>query len=58
MAFQLKCAEAGSPCKFEVKTESKDEIFKHVQIHMEAAHPEMVKNPPPPDVINKLIHQV
>ena len=58
MAYKLSCAETGAKCPFEVVTESKDELMQHVAIHAKVAHPEMASNPPTPETINKLIHQV
>jgi len=58
MAYQVSCADGGADCKFQVKTETKDELMQHVQLHMKAAHPEMLKNPPPPEVLAKLIREV
>jgi predicted small metal-binding protein len=58
MAYQLSCADAGADCKFTVTTEKKDELLQHVQLHMKASHPEMLKNPPPPDEVAKLIREV
>ena len=58
MAYKLACAETGAKCPFEVTTETRDELMQHVGIHVKVAHPEMASNPPSPEVINKLIHQV
>lgn len=58
MAFKLVCAETGAKCPFEVIADSRQELMEHVQIHARMAHPEMAKNPPPPQMIEKLIHQV
>lgn len=58
MAYKLSCAETGAKCPFEVVTESKEELMQHVAIHAKAAHPELANNPPSPETINKLIHQV
>lgn len=58
MAYTLKCADSGANCPFEVKTESKGELMQHVAMHASAAHPELAKNPPTPEQIEKLIHQV
>ena len=58
MAYKLMCAETGADCPFEVKTATKEELMQHVAIHAKMAHPEMANNPPPPEVIEKLIHQV
>jgi predicted small metal-binding protein len=58
MAYKMACAETGAKCPFEVVTESKDELMQHVQIHAKMAHPEMAKNPPSPEMMEKLIHQV
>ncbi|HEX4567248.1 MAG TPA: DUF1059 domain-containing protein [Vicinamibacterales bacterium] len=56
MAYKLVCADTGAQCPFEVVADSKDELMQHVQIHAKMAHPE--KNPPPPDVIDKMLHRV
>ena len=58
MAYQLKCADTGAKCPFEVTTENKNELMEHVAIHAKMAHPELAKNPPSPDMLEKLIHQV
>lgn len=58
MAYKLVCAETGAKCPFEVVTESKDELMQHVAIHAKMAHPELASNPPSPELIEKLIHQV
>lgn len=58
MAYKLVCAETGAKCPFEVTTENRDELMQHVQIHAKMAHPEMASNPPSPQMIEKLIHQV
>lgn len=58
MAYKLVCAETGAKCPFEVVSETKDELMQHVQIHAKMAHPEMAKNPPSPEMIQKMIHQV
>ena len=39
-------------------TETEKELFDHVKLHMTASHPEMVKNPPPPEALQKLIKRV
>lgn len=58
MALKLVCAETGAKCPFEVVAQTREELMQHVQIHAQMAHPEMAKNPPPPQMIEKLIHQV
>jgi len=58
MAYKLVCAETGAKCPFEVTSESRPELMEHVAIHAKMAHPEMAKNPPSPEMINKLVHQV
>jgi len=58
MAYKLVCAETGAKCPFEVVSATKDELMQHVQIHAKMAHPEMAKNPPSPEMIDKLVHQV
>ena len=58
MAYKLACAETGAKCPFEVTTENRDELMQHVMIHSKMAHPEMAANPPSPEVIAKMIHEV
>jgi predicted small metal-binding protein len=58
MAYKLVCAETGAKCPFEVVTDTKDELMQHVGIHAKMSHPEMAANPPSPEMINQLIHEV
>ncbi len=58
MAFQVKCADSGAKCDFEVKADTREEIMDHIQVHAKHAHPEMLKNPPPREAIEKLIRKV
>lgn len=58
MAYKVVCAETGAKCPFEVVSSTKDELMQHVQVHAKMAHPEMAKNPPSPEMIQKLIHEV
>jgi predicted small metal-binding protein len=58
MAYKLVCAETGAKCPFEVVSATKDELMQHVQIHAKMAHPEMATNPPSPEMIDKLVHQI
>ena len=58
MAYKLVCAETGAKCPFEVVSSSREELMEHVKVHAGMAHPEMAKNPPSPEMIEKLIHNV
>ena len=58
MPYKLVCAETGATCAFEVVAATRDELMEHVLIHARMAHPEMAKNPPKPETIEKLIHTV
>jgi len=58
MAYKLVCAETGAKCPFEVVADTRDELMAHVQVHAKMAHPEMANNPPSPEMIEKMIHQV
>lgn len=58
MAYKLACADTGAKCPFEVTTESRPELMEHVAIHAKAAHPEMAKNPPSQEMIDKLVREV
>ena len=58
MAYKLVCAETGATCPFEVIAPTKDELMEHVMVHTKCSHPEMMKTPPPPEMIAKMIHEV
>jgi predicted small metal-binding protein len=58
MAYKLVCAETGAQCPFEVVASTRDELMAHVKVHSQMAHPEMAKNPPSPETVEKLIHTV
>jgi len=58
MALKLVCAETGAKCPFEVVAPTKEELMEHVGIHAKMAHPETASNPPSPEMIGKLVHQV
>ena len=57
MAYMLRCADSGAKCPFEVKADTMEELMEHVKVHAAHAHPEM-KNPPSPEQIKAMIHQV
>ncbi len=56
MAFKMVCAESGAKCPFEVVADTREELMQHVAIHAKMAHPGMT--PPPPEVMEKMIHTV
>lgn len=58
MAFSITCADSGAKCPGKFVTESEKELMEHVKIHMAASHPEMLKNPPPPEALKKMIRKV
>ena len=58
MALKLVCAETGAKCPFEVVAPTKEELMEHIGIHAKMAHPELAANPPSPEMIEKLVHQV
>ncbi|HSL23735.1 MAG TPA: DUF1059 domain-containing protein [Vicinamibacterales bacterium] len=58
MAYKLVCAETGANCPFEVVATTREELMEHVQVHAKHSHPEMAKNPPTPESMEKLIHTV
>ena len=58
MAFILRCADGGAKCAFQVTAETKEELMEHVKVHAAYAHPELAKNPPTPEVIQSMIHEV
>lgn len=58
MAYKLVCKETGANCPFEVQASTKEELMAHVQTHARMAHPEMASNPPSPEMIAQLVHEV
>jgi predicted small metal-binding protein len=58
MAYKLVCAETGAQCPFEVVAPTREELLEHVKVHAKMAHPEMASNPPSPEMIDKLTHNV
>ncbi len=58
MALMIRCSDSGAKCPFEVQTETLEELMEHVKVHAVHCHPEMVTNPPPPEVIKGMIHEV
>ncbi len=39
MAYSLTCADTGAECPGQFKTETKEELVKHVEMHAQEAHP-------------------
>lgn len=39
MAYSLTCADTGADCPGKFTTETKEELAKHVDVHIENAHP-------------------
>lgn len=58
MAYSLSCADSGANCPGKFVTETEKELMDHVKMHMGASHPEMMKNPPPPETLKKLVKTV
>lgn len=38
MVYELKCAEAGMDCPFEIRSENDDELVEFVQEHAKTVH--------------------
>jgi len=45
MAYSIKCADAGMDCPGSFKTETKEELLKHVELHASEAHPDLDLQP-------------
>ena len=58
MAYSISCADSGVKCPGKFVTESEKELLEHVKLHMSTSHPDMLKNPPPPESLKKMIKQV
>ena len=58
MAYSFVCADTGADCPGSFKSEGKEELFAHLGVHAEHAHPEMVGNAEMAAAIPALIKQV
>jgi predicted small metal-binding protein len=58
MAYSLTCADSGANCPGKSTTETEKELMDHVKMHMGVAHPEMMKSPPPPEMLKKMVKMV
>ena len=45
MAYAMACADLGAPCPGSFTTESEDELWQHVSLHAQQAHPDMQMTP-------------
>jgi predicted small metal-binding protein len=45
MAHSIECADAGTGCPASFTTESKEELMKHVELHVQEAHPDLDLEP-------------
>jgi len=53
MAYTVTCADTGADCPGNFTTEAKDELVKHVEMHVAAAHPELELTPELVDTLIK-----
>jgi predicted small metal-binding protein len=58
MAYSFACADTGADCPGAFATEGKDELMAHVQMHAQAAHPELAGNPELASVVGGLVKQI
>jgi len=58
MAYSFACADTGADCAGSFKTDSKEELFEHLGLHAQHAHPESVGNADMAAAIPALIKQV
>jgi predicted small metal-binding protein len=45
MAMSLRCADTGADCRGEWTTDTEDEFWKHWELHVAEAHPDLVVTP-------------
>lgn len=57
MAYNLRCADTGNECPGEFRTETKDELMQHVQLHAQQAHPDMTLDDATVGQIQGLVRQ-
>jgi predicted small metal-binding protein len=58
MAYSLACADLGSPCPGFFTTESQDELWQHVALHAQQAHPGMEMTPEVTELAKTKVRQV
>jgi predicted small metal-binding protein len=52
MAYDVRCADTGADCPGHFTTPTKEEMMKHLEVHVEAAHPGLELTE---DQVNQLI---
>ncbi len=57
MAFTIRCADSGSDCPGEFATETREELDRHVEMHVQTAHPDMVFDENTKAAVDGLVHQ-
>jgi Protein of unknown function (DUF1059) len=45
MAMSLRCADTGADCRGEWTTDTEGEFWKHWELHVAEAHPDLVVTP-------------
>lgn len=58
MAYSFACADSGADCPGSFKTESKEELLEHLDLHVQRAHPDLAGNAEMAAAIPGMIKQV
>jgi predicted small metal-binding protein len=57
MSYTIRCADSGSDCPAEFATETREELDRHVEMHVQTAHPDMVFDESTKAAVDSLVHQ-
>lgn len=58
MAYTIACADLGNPCPGAFTTETEDELWEHVGVHAQRAHPGLELTPEVMQVAKGVVRQV
>lgn len=58
MAYAMACADLGTACPGSFTTETEDELWQHVALHAQTAHPDMSLSPEIMEVAKSKVRQV
>jgi predicted small metal-binding protein len=55
VAKMITCADSGMDCPGQFRTETEEELWKHVELHVQEAHPDLDVTPELKDQVGSLI---
>jgi predicted small metal-binding protein len=57
MAYMIRCADSGADCPGEFAAETREELDRHVEMHVQMAHPDMVFDENTKAAVDGLVRQ-